>query len=167
MAHRACTPQHTRVYPQALPLRSHHFQRVGKKPELTLVWEPEDQEQEPVKQVSTWGGPAFPEHHCGPAHPSAQPLGAPLPCLPHPSLLHPHPCPQALKLPMGFQLLPARPHSSPTLPPLGHSFLALPSLPWRPTEGRGEGPAYPSKAACSLLGSVPEQAQLTDGQTET
>ncbi|XP_058557204.1 DIS3-like exonuclease 2 isoform X3 [Neofelis nebulosa] len=42
-----------RVYCNALPLRSHHFQRVGKKPELTLVWEPEDLEQEPVQQVVT------------------------------------------------------------------------------------------------------------------
>ena len=39
-----------------LPLRSHHFQKVGKKPELTLVWEPEDLEQEPVQQVRQgWG----------------------------------------------------------------------------------------------------------------
>ncbi|PNJ35171.1 DIS3L2 isoform 8, partial [Pongo abelii] len=30
--------------------RSHHFQKVGKKPELTLVWEPEDMEQEPARQ---------------------------------------------------------------------------------------------------------------------
>ncbi|XP_060480128.2 DIS3-like exonuclease 2 isoform X2 [Panthera onca] len=42
-----------RVYCNALPLRSHHFQRVGKKPELTLFWEPEDLEQEPVQQVVT------------------------------------------------------------------------------------------------------------------
>lgn len=42
-----------RVYCNALPLRSHHFQRVGKKPELTLVWEPEDAEQEPLQQVLT------------------------------------------------------------------------------------------------------------------
>ncbi|KAK2500918.1 hypothetical protein MC885_018130 [Smutsia gigantea] len=34
-----------------LPLRSHHFQRVGKKLELTLIWEPEDLKQEPVQQV--------------------------------------------------------------------------------------------------------------------
>ncbi|XP_012583594.1 PREDICTED: DIS3-like exonuclease 2 [Condylura cristata] len=40
-----------RVYCNALPLRSHHFQRVGKKPELTLVWEPDELEQEPVQQV--------------------------------------------------------------------------------------------------------------------
>ncbi|KAK2108302.1 DIS3-like exonuclease 2 [Saguinus oedipus] len=38
---------------QALALRSHHFQKVGKKPELTLVWEPEDTEQEPTRQVIT------------------------------------------------------------------------------------------------------------------
>ncbi|XP_074171081.1 DIS3-like exonuclease 2 [Rhinolophus sinicus] len=42
-----------RIYCNALPLRSHHFQKVGKKPELTLVWEPEDVEQEPVQQVIT------------------------------------------------------------------------------------------------------------------
>ncbi|KAB0380163.1 hypothetical protein FD755_007947 [Muntiacus reevesi] len=42
-----------RVYCNMLPLRSHHFQKVGKKPELTLVWEPEDLGQEPVQQVIT------------------------------------------------------------------------------------------------------------------
>nr|XP_004610927.1 unnamed protein product [Sorex araneus] len=42
-----------RVYCNALPLRSHRFQRVGKKPELTLVWEPEDTEQAPLQQVLT------------------------------------------------------------------------------------------------------------------
>lgn len=42
------------VHPQALPLRSYHFQKVGKKPELTLVWEPQDPEQEPVQQVEPW-----------------------------------------------------------------------------------------------------------------
>lgn len=43
--------------PQALPLRSYHFQKVGKKPELKLVWEPEDTDLEPVQQVRTreWG----------------------------------------------------------------------------------------------------------------
>lgn len=40
------------VHPQALPLRSYHFQKVGKKPELTLTWEPDDLEEEPTKQVS-------------------------------------------------------------------------------------------------------------------
>ncbi|XP_054556140.1 DIS3-like exonuclease 2 isoform X2 [Talpa occidentalis] len=39
-----------RVYCNALPLRSHHFRRVGKRPELTLIWEPEELEQEPVQQ---------------------------------------------------------------------------------------------------------------------
>ncbi|XP_021102739.1 DIS3-like exonuclease 2 isoform X2 [Heterocephalus glaber] len=38
---------------QALALRSYLFQKVGKKPELTLMWEPEDPEQEPVRQVVT------------------------------------------------------------------------------------------------------------------
>lgn len=57
-------PPHT----QMLPLRSHHFQKVGKKPELTLVWEPEDLEQEPVQQVRRgWG---------------CLPRSAPHPCLP-------------------------------------------------------------------------------------
>lgn len=38
--------------PQALALRSYSFQKVGKKPELTLVWEPDDLEEEPTQQVS-------------------------------------------------------------------------------------------------------------------
>ncbi|KAM6152350.1 DIS3-like exonuclease 2 [Erethizon dorsatum] len=42
-----------RVYCNALALRSYHFQKVGKKPELTLMWEPEDPEQEPARQVIT------------------------------------------------------------------------------------------------------------------
>ncbi|XP_036276499.1 DIS3-like exonuclease 2 isoform X2 [Pipistrellus kuhlii] len=42
-----------RIYCNALPLRSHHFRKVGKKPVLTLVWDPEDMEQEPVQQVIT------------------------------------------------------------------------------------------------------------------
>lgn len=41
------------MHPQALALRSYHFQKVGKKPELTLLWEPEDPEQEPARQVRT------------------------------------------------------------------------------------------------------------------
>ncbi|XP_030616283.1 DIS3-like exonuclease 2 isoform X2 [Delphinapterus leucas] len=40
-----------RIYCNALPLQSYHFQKVGKKPELTLVWEPEDAEQGPAQQV--------------------------------------------------------------------------------------------------------------------
>lgn len=43
--------------PQALALRSYHFQKVGKKPELTLVWEPDDLEEEPTQQVSPPLGP--------------------------------------------------------------------------------------------------------------
>lgn len=39
------------MHPQALALRSYHFQKVGKKPELTLIWEPKDPEQEPARQV--------------------------------------------------------------------------------------------------------------------
>ncbi|NIG61073.1 DIS3-like exonuclease 2-like [Pontoporia blainvillei] len=40
-----------RIYCNALPLQSYRFQKVGKKPQLTLVWEPEDAEQGPVQQV--------------------------------------------------------------------------------------------------------------------
>ncbi|XP_032493657.1 DIS3-like exonuclease 2 isoform X1 [Phocoena sinus] len=40
-----------RIYCNALPLQSYRFQKVGKKPELTLVWEPEDTEQGPAQQV--------------------------------------------------------------------------------------------------------------------
>ncbi|XP_056421507.1 DIS3-like exonuclease 2 isoform X2 [Hyla sarda] len=40
-----------RIYCNALPLQSSHFQQVGKKPELTLVWSPEHDEDEPVEQV--------------------------------------------------------------------------------------------------------------------
>lgn len=36
---------------QALPLLGFHFQKVGRKPELTLMWEPEKPEQESVSQV--------------------------------------------------------------------------------------------------------------------
>lgn len=36
---------------QALPLLGFHFQKVGRKPELTLMWEPEKLEQESVSQV--------------------------------------------------------------------------------------------------------------------
>ncbi|XP_023578022.1 DIS3-like exonuclease 2 isoform X1 [Octodon degus] len=42
-----------RIYCSALALRSYHFQKVGRKPELTLVWEPEDPMQEPAQQVVT------------------------------------------------------------------------------------------------------------------
>ncbi|KAM9316575.1 DIS3-like exonuclease 2 [Gastrophryne carolinensis] len=41
-----------RIYCNALPLVSSHFQQVGKKPELTLVWKPEQDEGEPVPQMS-------------------------------------------------------------------------------------------------------------------
>ncbi|XP_045150247.1 DIS3-like exonuclease 2, partial [Echinops telfairi] len=40
-----------RIYCNALPLQTHHFQKVGRKPELTLVWEPQDTGREPVHQV--------------------------------------------------------------------------------------------------------------------
>uniref|UniRef100_F7AM49 DIS3 like 3'-5' exoribonuclease 2 n=1 Tax=Monodelphis domestica TaxID=13616 RepID=F7AM49_MONDO len=39
--------------PQALPLQNHHFKKVGKKPELTLIWEPESPQQKAVPQVIT------------------------------------------------------------------------------------------------------------------
>lgn len=57
--------------PQALPLRSHHFRKVGKKPVLTLVWDPEDMEQEPVQQVRTQGWRRFPR---APLWPPTPPL---------------------------------------------------------------------------------------------
>ncbi|XP_075717943.1 DIS3-like exonuclease 2 isoform X2 [Rhinoderma darwinii] len=40
-----------RIYCNALPLQGSHFQQVGKKPELTLVWSPEHAGDEPVQQV--------------------------------------------------------------------------------------------------------------------
>ncbi|KAG8581681.1 hypothetical protein GDO81_007753 [Engystomops pustulosus] len=40
-----------RIYCNALPLLGSHFQQVGKKPELTLVWSPEREGDEPVQQV--------------------------------------------------------------------------------------------------------------------
>uniref|UniRef100_A0A6I8NEB1 DIS3-like exonuclease 2 n=1 Tax=Ornithorhynchus anatinus TaxID=9258 RepID=A0A6I8NEB1_ORNAN len=39
-----------RIYCNTLPLLDYHFQKVGKKPKLTLVWEPENQEQDAVHQ---------------------------------------------------------------------------------------------------------------------
>lgn len=36
---------------QALPLVDFRFQKAGKKPELTLLWEPEELEEESVPQV--------------------------------------------------------------------------------------------------------------------
>ncbi|OBS82595.1 hypothetical protein A6R68_23419 [Neotoma lepida] len=42
-----------RIYCNALALRSYHFEKVGKKPELTLLWEAEDREEEPTRQVIT------------------------------------------------------------------------------------------------------------------
>ncbi|PNI70345.1 DIS3L2 isoform 2, partial [Pan troglodytes] len=68
-----------RIYCNALALRSHHFQKVGKKPELTLVWEPEDMEQEPAQQetknptseIPQLGDPARPPSR---ASQSASPL---------------------------------------------------------------------------------------------
>ncbi|XP_036623744.1 DIS3-like exonuclease 2 [Trichosurus vulpecula] len=40
-----------RVYCNALPLQDYHFRKVGKKPELTLVWEPGNPQQKAVHQV--------------------------------------------------------------------------------------------------------------------
>lgn len=40
-----------RIYCNALPLQGSHFQQVGKKPELTLVWSPEHEGDEPIQQV--------------------------------------------------------------------------------------------------------------------
>ncbi|XP_074860184.1 DIS3-like exonuclease 2 [Carettochelys insculpta] len=42
-----------RIYCNALPLAGFHFQKVGKKPELTLLWALETQEQEAAPQVIT------------------------------------------------------------------------------------------------------------------
>uniref|UniRef100_A0A674HLH4 DIS3-like exonuclease 2 n=1 Tax=Taeniopygia guttata TaxID=59729 RepID=A0A674HLH4_TAEGU len=42
-----------RIYCNALPLVDFRFQKVGKKPELTLLWEPEEPEEESVPQVIT------------------------------------------------------------------------------------------------------------------
>ncbi|XP_051637569.1 DIS3-like exonuclease 2 isoform X2 [Manacus candei] len=42
-----------RIYCNALPLLDFRFQKVGKKPELTLMWEPEELEEESVHQVIT------------------------------------------------------------------------------------------------------------------
>ncbi|OWK58021.1 DIS3-like exonuclease 2 [Lonchura striata] len=42
-----------RIYCNALPLVDFRFQKVGKKPELTLLWEPEELEEESVPQVIT------------------------------------------------------------------------------------------------------------------
>ncbi|XP_019358969.1 PREDICTED: DIS3-like exonuclease 2 [Gavialis gangeticus] len=42
-----------RIYCNALPLVGFHFQKVGKKPELTLVWEEETPKQEAAHQVIT------------------------------------------------------------------------------------------------------------------
>ncbi|CAH2248113.1 DIS3-like exonuclease 2 isoform X1 [Pelobates cultripes] len=40
-----------RIYCNALPLVSSHFQQVGKKPELTLFWMPDQVGEQPVRQV--------------------------------------------------------------------------------------------------------------------
>ncbi|XP_061204732.1 DIS3-like exonuclease 2 isoform X3 [Neopsephotus bourkii] len=42
-----------RIYCNALPLMGFHFRKEGRKPELTLLWEPEEPEQESVPQVIT------------------------------------------------------------------------------------------------------------------
>ncbi|KAM8954089.1 DIS3-like exonuclease 2 [Pelodytes ibericus] len=40
-----------RIYCNALPLVSSHFQQIGKKPELTLIWTPEQDGEQLVRQV--------------------------------------------------------------------------------------------------------------------
>ncbi|XP_053552373.1 DIS3-like exonuclease 2 [Bombina bombina] len=40
-----------RIYCKALPLVNSHFQQIGKRPELTLLWQPEEEGGEPVRQV--------------------------------------------------------------------------------------------------------------------
>ncbi|XP_007900590.1 DIS3-like exonuclease 2 isoform X3 [Callorhinchus milii] len=40
-----------RIYCNALPLQGFTFHKVGKKPELTLMWEPEGSNHEPARQV--------------------------------------------------------------------------------------------------------------------
>lgn len=47
---------------QALPLVDFRFQKAGKKPELTLLWEPEELEEESVPQVRP------PQHGTGSQH---------------------------------------------------------------------------------------------------
>uniref|UniRef100_A0A8D0H848 DIS3-like exonuclease 2 n=1 Tax=Sphenodon punctatus TaxID=8508 RepID=A0A8D0H848_SPHPU len=42
-----------RIYCNSLPLAGFHFQKVGKNPELTLLWEAESPEQEAEQQVVT------------------------------------------------------------------------------------------------------------------
>ncbi|XP_060690753.1 DIS3-like exonuclease 2 isoform X2 [Hemiscyllium ocellatum] len=42
-----------RVYCNGLPLQGFTFHKVGKKPELRLMWEPETSEQKPIYQVVT------------------------------------------------------------------------------------------------------------------
>ncbi|KAJ6653650.1 hypothetical protein lerEdw1_008838 [Lerista edwardsae] len=42
-----------RIYCNALPLVGFQFQKVGKKPQLTLMWEPEDLEKDALPQVIT------------------------------------------------------------------------------------------------------------------
>lgn len=123
------------MHPQALPLQSYRFQKVGKKPELTLVWEPEDAEQGPAQQVRPGGGAAFPERHWVPVHPT---LGEPPPaswaCSPGLPSWAPG---------CDFRLYPARPAVAPRHHSLGlASWQHLPS-PQSPTLGRGSGLCLP------------------------
>ncbi|XP_022423672.1 DIS3-like exonuclease 2 isoform X1 [Delphinapterus leucas] len=121
-----------RIYCNALPLQSYHFQKVGKKPELTLVWEPEDAEQGPAQQVRPGGGAAFPERHWVPVHPT---LGEPPPA----SWAHSPGLPSWAPPTPGSRLYPARPAAAPRHHSLGlASWQHLPS-PESPTLGRGSG----------------------------
>lgn len=114
--------------PQALPLRSHRFQKVGKKPELMLVWEPETLEQEPVQQVRTGLG-QLPRSTTAPPSISASPPPASWGTLRMLSPGRGHPGPRVGR----HQLL--------------WAFLAPASLPWgRPLWGVAGGSACFSKA---------------------
>lgn len=129
-------PESRCVRPQALPLRSHHFQKVGKKPELTLVWEPEDLEQEPVRQVRAGGQGRFSRPALCPGPPPSSGGGSSPATLRVPS----GPRPPHLGCLVGVQSLHAKAsNGSPTPPPLGRGFPVPPSSLGAPTVGRGGG----------------------------
>ena len=141
------------MHPQALPLRSYLFQKVGKKPELTLVWEPEDVAQEPAQQVRPGGGAAFPEHHWVPVHPA---LGAPPPAswgaLPGPPLLG-SPCPR----------LPAAISGVSGSTQLGRQRLPL-TTPWAWLSGSAFLPRnHPPRGEAGASACLPKAGPLTLG----
>lgn len=152
-------PESRCVRPQALPLRSHHFQKVGKKPELTLVWEPEDLEQEPVRQVRAGGQGRFSRPALCPGPPPSSGWALPLPpCasppapdprtwaawwesslyMPRPAMAHPH----RLLWAAAFRY---------HLPPLGH-----------PLWGEVGGSAYPSKSRFLTFGVLLRMIKAMD-----